>query len=572
MEKNKIEALGKSFRINCRKIFAVLMKPSCPQKAGISSSRGKIAASLERLRFLLHPSSLLERQGVLKREIKKLIIFLNENPLEALILALILFSGSFFRLYRISEYMTFLGDEGRDAIIVRRLLVFGHPPLIGPGTSVGNMYLGPLYYYMMAPALLLARFSPVGPAILIALLGVLTILLIFIICREWFGPISAILAAALYAVSPVIIIYSRSSWNPNIMPFFSLSAVYSIWRVWKYKDAKWLLALAVSYAFVLQSHYLGLLLGPTIFLIWVLSFNHFKKSKGEKLKEFLQYTAICFGLFALLMSPLLIFDARHDWRNFLAMKAFFFGKQSAISLTLWDSIPKIWPTFVTVFGRLLAGKNMFFGELFGVLFLFGSILALILVRNAEFILLLIWIGFALLGLSFYKQDIYDHYFGFFFAAPFMASGYLGQLLIEKLRRLGKVVVIFLFFVLIYLDFGENPLRYPPNRQLQKTQNVAKKIVEESGGLEFNFAVLAKNNYESGYKYFLLLWGAPVVDIDPLNATKTITRQLFVVCELTKEKCDPTHSPKADIANFGWSKIDKEWEIEGIVLYKLTHSK
>ena len=81
------------------------------------------------------------------------------------LLITILLIGSFLRLYKISAYMTFLGDEGRDVLVVRNLLVHFDPILIGPGTSVGNMYLGPLYYYFMAPFLLLSGFSPVGPAV-----------------------------------------------------------------------------------------------------------------------------------------------------------------------------------------------------------------------------------------------------------------------------------------------------------------------------------------------------------------------------------------------------------------------
>src|SRR3990170_4498841 len=98
--------------------------------------------------------------------------WIKNNRTETAILAIILIVGAYFRLYRIDEYMTFLGDEGRDALVVRRLLVNADPILVGPGTSIGNMYLGPLYYYMMAPALLLANFSPVGPAAMVALLGV----------------------------------------------------------------------------------------------------------------------------------------------------------------------------------------------------------------------------------------------------------------------------------------------------------------------------------------------------------------------------------------------------------------
>jgi hypothetical protein len=52
------------------------MKPPRPWKGGVSSFRGKVPASRERLRFLLHSSPPLERRGILKREIKRRTIFL----------------------------------------------------------------------------------------------------------------------------------------------------------------------------------------------------------------------------------------------------------------------------------------------------------------------------------------------------------------------------------------------------------------------------------------------------------------------------------------------------------------
>ena len=112
--------------------------------------------------------------------------WIRSNRVEFALLLIILLIGAIFRLYRIGEYMTFLGDEGRDAIIVRRLLVNFDPILIGPGTSIGNMYLGPLYYYLIAPSLLLAGLSPVGPSIFVALLGVATIFLVWYATRLMF--------------------------------------------------------------------------------------------------------------------------------------------------------------------------------------------------------------------------------------------------------------------------------------------------------------------------------------------------------------------------------------------------
>ena len=251
----------------------------------------------------------------MKLEIKnfklKIIDFVSNNKKEILILGLILLVGTFFRLYKISSYMTFLGDEGRDVIIVRRLLTEGHPPLIGPGTSIGNMYLGPFYYYMMAPALLLAAFSPVGPAIEIAILGIVTIWFVWYAFREWFPVgkflnVGALVAAGLYAISPTIIIYSRSSWNPNIMPFFALLSVFSIWKVWKDHKFNWLLAMGFSFAAVVQSHYLGLLLAPTLFIFWALTIWNLKKSKKWKLegKDFRRKSIFGIIIFILLMSPL----------------------------------------------------------------------------------------------------------------------------------------------------------------------------------------------------------------------------------------------------------------------------
>jgi hypothetical protein len=42
--------------------------------------------------------------------------------------------------------------------------------------------------------------------------------------------------------------------------------------------------------------------------------------------------------------------------------------------------------------------------------------------------------------------------------------------------------------------------------------------------------------------------------------------------MEESKCDPTHNSKAQVAAFGWSKIDQQWNIDGTILYRLVHSK
>lgn len=479
------------------------------------------------------------------------------------VLISILLIGAFLRLFRINEYMTFLGDEGRDAIVVRNLIVKLDPILIGPGTSVGGMYLGPLYYYFMAPFMILSRLSPVGPAVGVALLGVLTIYLVYLTSKEWFGQKAAVVASLFYAISPTVIVYSRSSWNPNIMPFFALLSIYSVWKVWKDKKYNYLVVAAVSFAFVLQSHYLGLLLAPTLFIVWLLS------------KVPLKSTLLSLLVFVTLMSPLAIFDLRHDFMNSKALYKFLTVRQETVSIRPWTAIPKTYPIFEQINASLLVAKQPI-----------AWLVTLILVswvvvyflnkkfdvkKNMPFYILISWLLFGLIGFGLYKQHIYDHYFGFLFPVPFILLGSFVESRFKLKSKLLNIVIVGFLAILFVINLIFNPLRFNPNRQMQRSESVAQKIVELSEGKEFNIAVVADQNYEDGYQYFMEKAKAKVVEIDALKP-ETVTNQLFVICEKPKEKCDPTHSSKAEVANFGWSKVENEWSVSGVTIYKLGHTK
>jgi 4-amino-4-deoxy-L-arabinose transferase-like glycosyltransferase len=503
--------------------------------------------------------------------------WIKENPIESALLILILVLGAFLRVYRIADYMTFLGDEGRDVLVVRRLLINGDLIFVGPGTSVGNMYLGPLYYYMMAPALWLANFSPVGPAVEVAVLGTVTIFFIWFVSQKWFGKIAAIVAAFFYSVSPVVIYHSRSSWNPNIMPFFALLVVYSLWKVWNEKKWSWIVVSGISFAFVVQSHYLGLILLPFMFIFFILSVIRDWRQKALQ-KNILVSSIISFGSFLTLMSSLLIFDARYGWRNALAMKDFFL-QRSDVSFNLVRSANKLWSIFLQLVTRLLAGTNALYGK-----YAFIGIIALLIfafaikkelkeVSRKAFVFIGVWLMVGLIGLSLYKQELYDHYFGFLFPAPFILMGGLVSVLVNYKDKLLVILLAISLGFLVYINILNNAFWREPNRQLARTIEIADKINEEAEGKKFNLAVIAEQNYEGAYQYFLEASSAPILFIDPQRYSETVADQLFVVCEYEdREKCQPTSNPKAEVANFGWSKVEKSWEVGGVVLFKLIHNR
>ena len=127
-------------------------------------------------------------------------------------------------------------------------------------------------------------------------------------------------------------------------------------------------------------------------------------------------------------------------------------------------------------------------------------------------------------------------------------------------------------MLAVINLINSPIKNPPNRQLQRSVEVASFINEKAGGERFNLATLSENNNRDVYQYFLLVWGAKVVDTDQNSVFYTVTDKLFVVCDKPKEKCDPTHDPSAWITNFGWSTITDHWEVAGVNIYQLGHAK
>src|SRR3990167_6624260 len=297
--------------------------------------------------------------------------------LEFILLVLIIALAAFLRFYKLSEYMTFLGDEGRDVLMVKRILTTLDIPLIGPPMSVGNIYLGPLYYYMMTIPMAVFWLNPVAAAGMVALIGTLTVGLVYFLTREWFGKTAAFVAGFLYAVSTVNIIYSRSSWNPNPVPFFTLLSFIGIYLSHKYKNYKWLLLTGVSFAFALQMHYITLLLLPIMF-----------------------------------------FDIKHQWVNFHAFQNLVLGKDAAVSVSLAEKLKDIPNIYVNkLVGRYMTGEAVSLSLIVAALSLIsfvGLILKQIKIKKLFYpgLILTVWFLIGVLGVSLIRLELTDHYLNF----------------------------------------------------------------------------------------------------------------------------------------------------------------
>lgn len=493
--------------------------------------------------------------------------FIKINRIDLVILLLILIVGAALRLYQIDGYMTFLGDEGRDALVIKKMLTTGDIPLIGPPTSVGSMYLGPLYYYMMALPMAIFWLNPLAAAVQVALIGVASIGLIYYLSKVWFGRMAAIIASILYTLSPINIIYSRSSWNPNPAPFFALLLIISLYKSHQTKNYLWFILTGVSLAFAVQMHYLALILLPIAVVLWVWEF--FKK-RAAKSKHFWIGTFLGVVLFLTLMSPLLIFDLRHNFMNYRAMTTFFTNRETTVNLNLLNTLNR-YPTVYSgnLIGEYITGDNQILKNVVSIILLIPLALTIYLWRKGKkilwgFVALYSWLIIGVSGLVLYKQTIYAHYLGFLNPAPFIILGSLVAVtsLLPKTAKKVYLLMLIIFAVsLVWVEAARTPLNINPNNQLKRTQNIAKYVIEQSGNKPFNFALISEHNYDAAYQFYL-----DVYKHKPKQLPFEKTDQIFVVCE--DKECKPVGHPKYEIAAFGWTQIESEAPVEGVRVFKL----
>lgn len=494
----------------------------------------------------------------------------------SILLILLIFIAAFLRLHNISQYMEFLGDEGRDVIVAKDIL-HGEFTLLGPRSSAGDFYMGPFYYYIITPFLFLFNYDPVGPAIMVALIGIATVLLIYLVGKNFFGAAAGFYSAFLYAVSPLVLAYSHSSWNPDILPFFSLLFIYTIYSaVKKTKSLKYFYFAGLILGICLQLHYLSLLLAVIAFayLFLINLIQHKNILIGNLLKK---YLLIFIGTITSL-SPFILFEFRHEFLNTKGILNFIFG--TSVNYTTGGNFFQIvWDVFFRLFSRLIldfpspakaANLPQILLVTWGcaaMLLAAYSIFILYKEKNKQISLLLgLWLFLSIFLLGFYKKEIYDYLFTFIFPLPFILIGNL-------LSKINKLLALTLFFVIIIICLIDNPFRYEPNKQRDQTKGIAQFVISKTDNKPYNFALLSKGNSDFAYRYYLDILGHPPVILENLEkdpSRKSATKQLLIVCE--DISCNPIGNPLHDVAAFGQGDIAGKWDVSVVKVYKLIHYK
>jgi len=283
-----------------------------------------------------------------------------------LLLLVILSTSVFLGLYKLSERMIFIGDQGWFYISARDMILSGKIPLVGITSSHTWLHQGPIWTYILALILWIFRFNPISGGYFSAFLSTITVFFIYKFGEKIFSRRVGLIAALLYTTSPLIIVNAQMPYHTSPIPLLTLGLIYSVYR--------WIRGKA--HFFPITIFFMGLLynfeLATQIFwfpimLVFIMGF--IKKKRWVHAVFKIRILFISLILFILPMLPILIYDINHEFMQ--TIKFFVWIPYRVIGQLFWFRTGSLLigqdKSFVSMLNFFGAGyKNLIFVSNFTV--------------------------------------------------------------------------------------------------------------------------------------------------------------------------------------------------------------
>jgi len=471
---------------------------------------------------------------------------------------ILLIIGIFLRLYRLEEFITFLGDQGRDAIVIKRIITFEHFPALGPVSSVGQVFLGPFFYYLMAPFLALFRLNPVGLAFGSAFYSTIGIIFAYFILKK-IDQKTANIFLVLSTFSWILIHNARFSWNPNLLSFFSFFTLY-FFSLFFEKNLFFPFLAGMFFSFSTQLHYLGFLLAPTLILFFLMNYKKILKQLSLFIKKIISFL-IGFLTFYL---PLILFDLKHQFLNTKNFLNLFTGEGIIKSASFYQRFQETLTNFFKFTFNLKI--NYWLSFIFFVLLFFYFLKKNFFHKKPLFQLLFLSFFVFILSFSALNSFRYYHYYNTIYLNFFviLAILFADTFLINLLTK------IFVFVFLIFF-INQNRLNYPfrhpqGNFQTKIAQKIAQSIIDNNPKIPYQIAPSPLFETDDAIRYYL-----EIMNKKPLDKESTeLWIEFYLLCY--KEKCDILKENQWQLSFIKNKKIAKIWKVDRVKIYKIVHGK
>lgn len=437
-------------------------------------------------------------------------------------LFLVIIAAFLVRIIRLEELFYFTYDESIPAFVGRRLILWGHIPLIG-GVTPFNFHLGPYFYWFLAFILFLGKLNPLAWGWAGATIAIATTLMMYIVGKTFASRKVGFLAASFWTFSYLANVYDRHLWALYWGPFVSLVVIISLYKIIKGND-KFVFLLTVILAFAIHADPSNLVFLALSVVVWVIYKIPVKKS-----------TLLAFLIVVISFLPLVVFDLRHNfantrpvidfWKQGRNLPGFHLDKFVNNSLLF----PRAFSRLIYTFGDNEIAKQYsycptFVHEKFQAIPWYVVLVSTVAIlgflvwtfaknrKNREWrivsiLLILYFLGIQIYG-TIFRADIFEHYITGSFAIFLLILAKTVSLFPKK----GWLIILALFisFNLYKLSQAKNSLGLSHKKQAIEF------TMQAVGDKEFSLDSLSTCWKYSGYRYLFTVFGREPVKsyVDP----------------------------------------------------------
>ncbi len=415
----------------------------------------------------------------------------------SLLLSGIIVLGLFLRTHNLTDTMTFIGDQAWFYISARDLLLTGNIPLVGIPSSHPWLHQGALWTYALAFGLKVFSFSPPSGAYLSVLIDLIAIFLIYKVGSSMFTQKLGVIAAALYATSPLVVISARMPYHTSPIPLMTIIFIYFLY-IWVSGNKKAFPLIIASLAILYNLEIATFILAIVFFLI--LAYGALKKTSW--FRKIISLKIIIASLFAFIipMIPMFIHDINHEFSQTIKFIAWLgykvllvFGYPPLHPEIQSPGINEILVFLAIHFQRLIYAPSSLVAFILGVFsigFFYKSIIPKIKFNKNNISIIVLALIFSVSLVGFIIVGVPSSaYLPIFFAPVILLTALFFERLMNN-KKLGYKLTLLLLSLIVfgnsyYLISHNYSFDMYLGQTLKVKIDIAKSIIRQSTGREYN---------------------------------------------------------------------------------------
>lgn len=424
----------------------------------------------------------------------------------------IIYIATLLRVYRLDSLTEFLGDQGRTMLVMRRFIEDGIVPLSGPTTLSGHS-LGPVFYYLLAPGYLISH-GPFGVSMWSALLGVLSVVVLYKAVSLMFGVWPARVVSLLWAVSPVIVSADRIIWEPNLVPLWSVLFIFLLYRAYREWHGYLWAGVGAVVGVLIQLHY------PNVYFLGLtaVALIGAKIYRGRSYKDILINLSLFMAGFITVLLPFLWYEFTVGFRDITGIASIIANGTGAVMgkrAMLWQSLDYSY----RVLGRMVPEMSRIPAA---ILLLLWGIFVLFRPTHKN-IFFSLWFAGGIAAMVRYSGVVHDHYLFFLIPVPFFM---LAAVVSSVTRPVWKKVVLLCLTGLILYQFMQTDIGNYGKNDLARVSRAVARMKADAGQERFSFTLINTRSFSDlHYRYYMSVMG-----LHPVPVGDTGYGKLYVMCE------------------------------------------